>query len=119
MSFDPENILLVPSDWFSTDISYEGRGRAEFHDPPGTVEGAARIRIDESGTLSVELNIERVMSAQPLLMGLIQLFSGQKPVEVNGSIGIGGEPPNTCTKLTVTTPQGEFSASLQLQRRYF
>jgi len=119
MSFDPENILLIPNDWFSTDISYEGRGRAEFHDPPGTVEGAARIRIDESGTLSVELNIERVMSEQPLLMGLIQLFSGQKPVEVNGSIGIGGgEPPNTCTKLTVTTPQGEFSATEDLHYSY-
>lgn len=117
---DPENILLVSNDWFSTDISYEGRGRAEFHDPPGAVEGAASIRIDESGTLSVELNIERVISEQPLLMGLMQLFSGQKPVKVNGAIGIGGggEPPNTCTKLTVTTPQGEFSATEALHYSY-
>lgn len=117
---DPENIPLVPNDWFSAGISYEGWGRAEFHDPPGAVEGAACIRIDDSGTLSVELTVERTVSEQPLRMGLIQLFSGQKPVEVSGGIGIsgGGKPPNTCTKLTVTTAQGEFSATGDLHYSY-
>jgi hypothetical protein len=53
------------------------------------------------------------MSEQLLRLGLIQLFSGQKPVEFSGGVGIsgGGEPPNPCTKLTVKTDQGEFSTS--------
>jgi hypothetical protein len=52
------------------------------------------------------------MSEQPLRLGLIQLFNGQKPVEFSGGVGIsgGGGPPNPCTKLTVTIDQGEFSA---------
>jgi hypothetical protein len=112
MSFDPEDIPLAPSDWFSTGISYEGLGRAEFQNPAGAVEGASRVRIDDSGTLSVELKVEQVTSEQPLRMGLIQLFSGQKPVEFSGGVGIGGggEPPNPYTKLTITTDQGVFSA---------
>src|SRR5947209_6029531 len=112
MSFNPEAIPLIPNDWFSISISYEGRGRAEFQDPPAAVEGEARARLDESGSLSVELRVEQVVSEQPLRMGLIQLFSGQKPVEFSGGVGIGGgwEPPNPYTKLTVTTNQGVFSA---------
>lgn len=112
MSFEPEDTPLVPSNWFSADISYQGRGRAEFHDPPGAVEGEAHILIEESGASQIDLAVERVVSDQPLRLGLIQLFSGQQPVELSGGVGIGGDggPPNPCTKLTVTTDQGEFSA---------
>jgi hypothetical protein len=112
MSFNPEDIPLIPNNWFSTSISYEGRGRAEFQDPPAAVEGEARVSFDESGSLCVELRVEEVISEQPLRLGLIQLFSGQKPVEFSGGVGIsgGGEPPNLCTKLTVTTDHGVFSA---------
>ncbi len=120
MPFDPEDISLVPSDWFSTDVSYEGRGRAEFHGPPGTVEGEARIRIEESGASRIELAVERVVSERPLRLGLMEFFSGQKPVEGSGAIMLsgGGEPPNPCTKVTVTTPQGEFSATGDLGYSY-
>lgn len=120
MPFDPENIPLIPSDWFSTDVSYEGRGRAEFHDPPGAVEGEARVRVEESGASRIELAVERIESGQPLKMGLRELFSSQKPVEEGGTIRLsgGGEPPNTCTKLTVTTPRGEFSAAGDLVYGY-
>src|SRR5919107_894527 len=113
MSFDPENIPLVPSDWFTSDVSYEGRGRAEFHDPAGAVEGEARVRVEEGGAARIELAVERVVSELPLKMGLMELFSSLKPVEVGGTIMLsgGGEPPNTCTKLMVATPQGEFSAA--------
>ena len=43
MIFDPENIPLVPNDWFKTQVNYEGRGRAEFHDPSVTIEGTRDI----------------------------------------------------------------------------
>jgi hypothetical protein len=120
MTFDPENIPLNLNDWFSTQVVYEGRGRAEFLDPSGAVEGPARVQINEDGTSSIELDIESIESEEPLPLGLMQLFSSQKPTKGSNWIGIsgGGEPPNTCTSLTVTTPNGEFSATEGIRYGY-
>ena len=70
MNFDPENIPLVPNDWFKTQVN-EGRGRAEFRDPSGAIEGLTQIKTSESGTLSVEMDIERIESKYPLRLGLM------------------------------------------------
>src|SRR5215213_124177 len=112
MNFDPENIPLVPNDWFKTQVNYEGRGRAEFRDPSGAIEGLTQIKTSESGTLSVEMDIERIESEHPLPLGLMELFSAQKRTERSGitSIGGGGQQ-NRCVKLSVTTPHGRFSAT--------
>ncbi len=109
MNFDPENIPLVPNDWFKTQVNYEGRGRAEFRDPSGAIEGSTQIKTNENGTLSVEMDIERIESEHPLPLGLMELFSAQKRIERSGitSIGGGGQQ-NRCVKLSVTTPQGQF-----------
>lgn len=85
MNFDPEIIPLVPNDWFKTQLNYEGRGRAEFRDPPGAIEGSTQIKTSESGTLSVEMDIERIESEHPLRLGLMELFSAQKPIEGSGT----------------------------------
>jgi hypothetical protein len=112
MNFDPENIPLVPNDWFKTQVNYEGRGRAEFRDPSGAIEGSTQIKTNENGTLSVEMDIERIESKYPLRLGLMELFSAQKPIERSGAISIGGGgQQNRCVKLSVTTPQGQFSAT--------
>ena len=112
MNFDPENIPLVPNDWFKTQVNYEGRGRAEFRDPSGAIEGSTQIKTSESGTLSVEMDIERIESEYTLRLGLMELLSGQKPIEGSGRISIGGGgQQNRCVKLSVTTPQGQFSAT--------
>lgn len=113
MKYDPENIPIVLSDWFCPQIGYEGEGRAEFRDPPGAIEGTTHIQISESGTLSVEMDIERLESEYPLQLGLIQLFGGQKVLKTSGGvmIGVGGEQPNPCMKLSVTTSKGEFIAT--------
>jgi hypothetical protein len=120
MTFDPENIPLTLSAWFSTQVVYEGRGRAEFLDPSGAVEGPARVQINEDGTSSIELKVESIESEEPLPLGLRQLFSSQKPIEVNGRIMLtgGGELPNSCTKLSVATSYGEFSATEGIRYGY-
>ena len=120
MTFDPENIPLTLNDWFSTQVVYEGHGRAEFLDPSGAVEGPARIQINEDGTSSIELDVESIESEEPLPLGLMQFFSGPKPTKGHGWIGIsgGGEPPHTCTKLSVVTPHGEFSATEGIRYGY-
>ena len=113
MSFDPENIPIVLNDWFTARIEYEGQGRAEFLDPPGAIEGTTRIQINENGTSSIEMDVQRIVSELPLQLGLLQLFSGQKPIEGSGEvmISIGGAQANPCKRLSITTPQGEFSAT--------
>lgn len=112
MNFDPENIPIVLNDWFTTQVDYEGRGRAEFREPPGAIEGPTHVTISESGTLSVEMDIERIESEHPLPLGLMELFSAQKPIEGNGRVMIGGiGQQNQCVKLSVTTRQGLFRAS--------
>jgi hypothetical protein len=113
MTFDPENIPLVLNDWFSTRITYQGPGRAEFLDPPGAIEGTTLIEIDENGTSNIAMDVERIVSEHPLELGLMQLFSAQKPIEGSGGIMIsgGGEQFNPCIKLSVTTSEGEFTAT--------
>jgi hypothetical protein len=82
MNFDPENIPLVPNDWFKTQVNYEGRGRAEFHDPSGAIERSTQIKTSESGTLSVEMDIERIESEHPLQrkrrLAKISSYAGQE-----------------------------------------
>jgi hypothetical protein len=39
MNFDPNDISITPNEWFRPNVVYEGRGRAEFEDPGGSVEG--------------------------------------------------------------------------------
>lgn len=112
MNFDPENIPLVPNDWFKTLINYEGPGRAEFRDLSGAIEGPTQIKTSESGALTVEMDIERIESKHPLRLGLMEFLSAQKPIERSGGISIGGGgQQNRCVKLSVTTPQGQFSAT--------
>jgi len=111
MSFDLNSITLSPNNWFSTKIKYEGQGRAEFLDPKGIIEGPVKVQFDEFGESSVEMEIEKVETEQPLQFGLMQLFSGSKPIKGKNQIVMGiGTEHNPCTKLTVITPQGVFSA---------
>jgi hypothetical protein len=87
-------------------------GAARSFGIPGAIEGLTQIKTSESGTLSVEMDIERIESEHPLPLGLMELFSAQKRIERSGitSIGGGGQQ-NRCVKLSVTTPQGKFSAT--------
>src|SRR6266404_754482 len=105
--------------WFSTTMSYDGEGCAEFHDPAGRVKGPAHVRFDEFGQSRIEMTIDEVITEQPLQMGLMELFSGSKPVksEQGLSLPIGGLQ-NACTKLTVSSDKGEFSASQGLHYGY-
>lgn len=110
MNFDPENIPLTPSSWFSDKVAYQGRARAEFRDPPGAIEGYGYVRFSAYGKPSIELKVERFESAEPLPLGLLQLLSGQKAVTGDGVVMISGDgvTRNPCTRLSVTTPHGEF-----------
>jgi hypothetical protein len=112
MTFDPNNISLTPNDWFCQNIVYEGRGRAEFKEPNGFVEGPAVVRFDEYGESSAEMTVEKLSTDQPLQFGSMEFFSGDKPIKEDGVVSL---PltfnTNRCTKLAVITPAGEFSST--------
>jgi hypothetical protein len=90
MSFKRNNITLSSSDWFSANIEYEGQGYAEFIDPQAIVKGAVKIRFDEFGGSSVEMELENH-----------EELARFRTVRHNIA----------CRKLTVTTPKGIFSAT--------
>lgn len=87
MTFDPENIPLILNDWFSTQIVYDGRGRAEFLDPAGAVEGPVRIQVNENGTSSIELDVESIESEEPLPLGLINSSVAKSPSRGGDGLG--------------------------------
>lgn len=111
MKLDLNCVTPSPAGWFSPSVQYEGRGQVQFADPKGTAEGPARVRFDEFGESSVELDIETHSSERPLHFGLFELISGVKPVEGEKCVTMGfGGMDNSCTKLTVTTTDGVFTA---------
>ena len=118
MNVDLNDISITPNEWFHSNVVYEGRGRAEFEDPGGSVEGPVVVRFDEYGESNVQMTVEKVTSDRKLRFGSNEFFSGEEPVT--------GEDPitkdrivslpitfksNPCKKLTVETEEGEFSST--------
>ncbi len=88
--------------WFQVPVSYEGRARVEFIDPPGVVEGPAVVCIDESGAQLATIQVET-----PVQEGSSFFTKGEVRAEDFRRHGFG----NPCKSVVVTTPQGEWSAA--------
>lgn len=114
MTLDPSSFLPSPSNWFSAGMEYEGWGRAEFADPQGSIEGPTRVSFDELGNASIEMrpDLRTLQADQPLRFGLIELLSGVRPQEHEGTASLKRtfSSQNLCTGLEVTAPQGRFSS---------
>jgi hypothetical protein len=78
-----------------TDIQYQGRGRAEFSQPEGWVEGLTKISFDEQGNPHITMNVVENQAGE--------LF----PRDVTGNL----LPRPTCTSLRVESSDGVFSAT--------
>jgi hypothetical protein len=95
MTFDPNDFLPTPRNWLSTTIEYEGRGRAEFSQPDGWVEGPTKISFNEQGNSRITMDVEENQAGE--------LF----PWDETGNLF----PRPTCTSLTVEALDGVFSAT--------
>ena len=112
MTFDRERFIPLPSNWLSLDIEYQGNGQANFLDPKGTVKGKTSIRFNELGEGSIEMEVEDILTEQPLDFGLIELLNGSKPVQEEGVKVLGFDGTlNSCTELKVITPEGILSTT--------
>jgi hypothetical protein len=109
MSIDLKSVTPVADDWFVPTAIYEGQGRAEFADPTGIVEGHTIVRFDSEGNGHVEMSIETVAPAQPLKYGTMQFFNGEPEILGEAATWSSNrKDSNPCTKLTVSTAEGEF-----------
>lgn len=101
--------------WFEPAVRYEGQGHADFEDPHGFVEGPAWVEFDDSGVARGGLAVEKVVTDDPMPMGLHQLFQRDRPVagEEPGSLVLSfglDSKANDCIVLTVKTQSGTFMA---------
>jgi hypothetical protein len=108
MPFDPREFAPVSSNWFATEIEYEGWGRAEFSEPKGSLEGSVSIRFDEMGGATIEMtpDLSTLRSDRELRFGLEEFLSGRQPTLVDDHYVLSRtlESRNPCTKLEVDTP---------------
>lgn len=112
MTSNNQDNTIYKKNWFSTNIEYQGYGKATFKDPQVILEGHVQIRFDEFGNYNVEMDVENCNSEQPLRFGLIELFSADKPVKKNEILEFSpGLRLNECTSLVVTTSDGVYSST--------
>lgn len=102
MDFDATNLVPTPTNWLNTRVCYEGTARAEFENPPGTVEGPATVSFDSAGNCRVRIAIEKIEAQDEKNFNL---GSGSAPA---GTFFINGFS-NPCRSLTVTTAEGVFT----------
>lgn len=109
MNFNPNDISISPNEWFRPNVVYEGRGRAEFEDPGGTVEGPVVVSFNEYGQSTVQMTVETLASDRELQFGSMEFFSGEKPVSEDRVVSLPLTfKSNPCKKLTVETAEGKF-----------
>jgi hypothetical protein len=97
------------TDWFSTNIQYDGWGKAEFSSPEGSVEGPVKIMFDELGDPNIELTVESFSPNRNSpydLAHLLGLGTKTKVGSINGMAFGAGNPKNSCISLQVKTETG-------------
>jgi hypothetical protein len=109
MTFDMKSLTPKPNNWFQSEVTYEGLGRATFSSPAGVVEGHTKIEFSADGDSLIEMTIDKIETEQPLLHGTRQFFDepgmvGEMPFWTSGSLG-----KNPCVELVVSTSSGTFS----------
>ncbi len=114
-SFDPNDFIPKANNWFSTQLFYSGWGHAEFLNPSGWVEGSVEIQVDETGEVSIQMEVVDFFVDPPLGAGSawanrMWLLEGTKPTPLlSGQMfGVGIKPRNKCLNLTVWTREGTF-----------
>ncbi len=108
----PKDFVPRPSEWFSPELEYAGRCRAEFAAPCGSIEGPATVAVDGTGRVGVRMLPEAgsLDTGGPTPYGMEGFLGGEGYArEVSpGWTRIDPEARNPCTKLEVVTPRGVF-----------
>lgn len=105
----------VLKSWFSSELVYEGWGKASFDNPLGLLEGRTKIDVNELGDLKIEMDFEKLDTKVQIssssetfrILKFLHQYSGKNDQVV---IGIGNKNNNPCSKLTVKTDDGIFTS---------
>ncbi|MBK9209134.1 MAG: hypothetical protein IPL71_12855 [Anaerolineales bacterium] len=109
-----EKYSPIHNPWFSSELTYEGWGKASFENPSGTVEGETKVTVNELGDLKIEMKYERLNTEMQIesnsetyriLKFLYRTFGNPNQV----MIPIGSNNNHPCTKLSVQTSDGIFT----------
>jgi hypothetical protein len=94
--------------WLEIEVTYEGMGRAEFADPPGWIEGPAKVHFGEFGDVTCEMSPAEPHSGRELRCAWMEFMTGEKPRQGENSFTLGfSGPKNPCNTLGVCTPNFE------------
>jgi hypothetical protein len=111
-TFNPGNIPLQPSNWFTETITYAGWGQAEFESPKGVIEWPATVHFAELSRPAVDMVIDHFECEHTLRLGLTEFLSGATPVQSGDHWGLGiGLDQNTCHSIMIRTDEGILAAS--------
>jgi hypothetical protein len=108
---DIGDFIPIANNWFSPTLTYVGRCRAEFSAPAGSIEGPAKVSVNEAGEITVEMapELDSLRTDRTFGLGLIRFFGGDDMVSEHGNISsINPFAQNPCTGLEVQTPVGIF-----------
>lgn len=108
----PKDFVPRPSEWFSPELEYAGRCRAEFAAPRGSIEGPATVSVDGAGRVGVRMLPEAgsLATGSPSPYGMEGFLGGEGYAreERPGWTRIDPEARNPCAGLEVVTPWGVF-----------
>jgi hypothetical protein len=102
MALDPRTIVHTANRWLDTRLRYEGRGRAEFANPKGAIEGPATVSFGPRGEGSVVIDAERIDDSAAFSLRA----SPSQPQDYGMHGGF-----NPCVSVTVETEAGQFTAA--------
>lgn len=109
--FDPNNIPIPPSDWFSPSAEYEGPCRIEFTNPVGAATGVGHARVDETSDLLIQMDVTHHECERELTFGLQELMSGREPERKDGKTTLRMGPwENPISSLRLAAADGVLEA---------
>jgi len=82
MTFNYREYIPTPSEWFTSKLVYEGRGKAEFLNPKGWIEGPTIITVYEAGEVTVEIIVEEYDADESVEVELDQLLLGRRATNI-------------------------------------
>lgn len=110
-AFDPDNIPIPPSDWFSPSAEYEGSCRIEFTNPAGAATGVGHARVDETTDLLIQMDVTHHECERGLTFGLQELMSGREPERKDGKTTLRMGPwENPISSLRLAAADGVLEA---------
>jgi hypothetical protein len=111
VTFDPSSYLPEPNEWLGIPTEHRGRAKLRFRDPAGSVEGDAKLSVDETGEVRIEVKLDpATLDVESSTgEGLLPFIWPSRSKVVDGrrvTIRSFGDELNPCSRLEIETHEG-------------